>query len=450
MSDGTQPLLGLLDVRPSASSGFRHPAGLNHHAPRDPIMRRDRKRAIALRALDATMLINSRFSQANLNMTAAQIEQVQRVLDAAVVNPVVRKEYQEAYEKSIIGRVGNQFAFDPKLSRQADKVFEGMIAVSESDRHIRLNFRLMMMGNALTPTTDNPDEAKYLNTIPSILEQRGVWLRLGQPWVRNPNDYSSTSIDPRRFDVWLSLGYDGDTIPSKDGSLTREALLGTTAIGAGYYEAVHDGPVQRALKKEVRRLEGQIDAGLEEHDRLIKRKRDAFPGVAEVSDFFGGADLPPRSIWEHPNKLLTKALEVNVGGNVSFGQPFLLVAAIATRNNAQLLATYAEKSAAGAGAAVTILKVAKTAGQIAEAGLALTGIVGLARGATTVATGTAASSSVDAAAERVVARYIAKNPELAADLNKVRWVPGPKGTILGSTKGGHSSGIGTGGWHSGW
>jgi len=412
-------------------------------------MRRDRTRAIALRALDATRLINSRFSQANLTMTSAQIAQAQNVLDAAVVNPAVQKEYQAMYRKSIIGRVGSQFAFDAKISRQADRIAEGMIPVSESDRHIRLNFRLLLLGDALTPTTDNPDEAQYLKKVLATLEHRGVWLRLGQPWVRDPNQSASVSIDPRRFDVWLSLGYDGDTIPSRDGGLTRDALLGTTTIGAGYYSEVHDGPVQRGLQKEIRRLEGQIGAGVEEHARLIKRKADAAFGVAELSDLFGGADLPPRSIWEHPQRLLLKALEVKVGGNVNLSQPYLLVAAIATRNNAQLLATYAEKSAAGAGAAVSILQVAKTAGQIAEAGLALTGVVGLARGATAVATGTAATS-VDAAAQRVVARYIAKNPELAADLNKVRWVPGPKGTTLGGIKGGHSSGMGTGGWHSGW
>src|SRR5262249_22127022 len=111
----------------------------------------------------------------------------------------------------------------------------------------------------------------------------------------------------------------------------------------------------------------------------------------------------------------------------------------------QLLADYAEKSGAGAARAVTALKVLKTAGEVAEVGLAITGVVGLARGAVTVAGGgAAADASVDELAEKLVKQYAAKNPEVAADLDKVRWVPGPKGTVSGGVRPGPGSGVGTG------
>ncbi len=410
-------------------------------------MSRDRKRAIALRAADAPLTINARFSQANLNMTPRQLDQVQRVFDAAVVNPAVQREYQDMYKRSVIAQSGAVVNRDERIVRKAEKIAEELIAVSERDRRVRLRFELLITPDALVPRTDNPDEAAYLKTVLATLENQGVWLRVGQPYVRQPGE-SGWVLDPRKYDVWLSLGPDGDPIPSKDGSLTRDVLLGTTRLGAGYYSAVHDGPVQRALNKEIRRLSARIDDGIEEHNRLIKRKADAAFGVAEISDAFGRADLPSRSIWDFPQRLVMKALEAKVGGNVNLSQPYLVVAAIVTRNNARMLATYADKSSAGAGFVVTILEVAKTAGQVAEVGLALTGVGGLLRGGTSVATG-AAASSVDAAAERMLARYVAKNPEIASELGSIRWVQGPKGTVLGGVKGGHSSGAGTG-MHTGW
>jgi hypothetical protein len=223
-------------------------------------------------------------------------------------------------------------------------------------------------------------------------------------------------------------------------------LLGTTVLGATYYGAVDIGPVQTALKKQMDQLSSAIDIGRAEHSRLVMRKLDA-PVVSGISDTLGGADLPDQSIWDHPHKLLVKAIEMNIKGNISGALPYLVVGAIIARNNAQLLAEYAEDSAKGAGRAVTVLKVAKRAGQIAEVGLAVTGVGGLVRGTVSVAGGAAAAdASVDAAAERLVAKYVAQNPEIAADLNKVRWVPGPKGTVSGGVKPGTSSGAGTG-WH---
>lgn len=93
---------------------------------------------------------------------------------------------------------------------------------------------------------------------------------------------------------------------------------------------------------------------------------------------------------------------------------------------------------------ITVLKVAKTAGQVAEVGLAVTGVAGVVRGTVSVAGGASAGdAAVDAAAERMIAKHYAK---IMADLNKVKWVPQPKGSVAGGVKPGTSSGAGTG-WH---
>jgi len=217
-------------------------------------------------------------------------------------------------------------------------------------------------------------------------------------------------------------------------------------FGAGYYDAVHRGPTQRSLDRQIAILSAEMDSAIAEHHRLIMRKVKA-PIVSGISDFVGGADLPDRNIWDYPQKMLLKALDLNKGGNVFKSPGYLVAAAIATRNNANLLAQYADDSASGAGRVITVLKVAKTAGQVAEVGLAVTGVAGVVRGTVSVAGGAAAGdAAVDAAAERMIAKHYAKDAEIMADLNKVKWVPQPKGSVAGGVKPGTSSGAGTG-WH---
>ena len=168
---------------------------------------------------------------------------------------------------------------------------------------------------------------------------------------------------------------------------------------------------------------------------IWKIRHNAFPGVTAVSDALGGADFPDSSIWEYPHKMVIKAMDLNVDGNVRATQAYLVVAAIATRNSAQLLADYIDDMSEGIERAVAVLKVAKAAGEVAEVGLAVTTGVGLVRvGAKAVGTKVAVDKAkdkakdkaVDAAAEKLVGQMIAKDPSLATDLAKVRWVPGRK------------------------
>jgi hypothetical protein len=320
------------------------------------------------------------------------------------------------------------------------------IKAGESDHHIRLDYSRLLTADALKPATDNPDEAEYLGRVRNTLQNKGIWLRFDKQLVHDPEDPSRWIVDPRTFLAWLSVGYDGDAIPTNDGQLDREELLGTVLFGAGYYDAVHRGPTQRSLERQIAVLTVEMDFGIAEHHRLTMRKVKA-PIVSGISDFVGGADLPDRSIWDYPQKMLLKALDLNRGGNVFKSSPYLVIAAITTRNNANLLAQYADDSSTGAGRVITVLKVAKTAGQVAEVGLAITGVTGIVRGTVRVAGGAAAGdAAVDAAAERMIAKHYAKDAEIMSDLNKVKWVPQPKGSVAGGVKPGTSSGAGTG-WH---
>jgi len=407
-----------------------------------------RKRAIELKAADARELLRSALSVVLGHMTETQVEQIQRVLDAAVVDPVVEKEAQDLYRRSVTAQIGSQIMRDPAMVRRAERAMKGYIHVTEADKRICLDFKALLAPDALKATTDHPDEAAYLEKVGQILANKGVWLRIGPKLVRDPEDPSRHKIDPRAFNVWLSLGPVGDAIPTETGRLTREALLGTTMLGAGYYREVHQGGAQAALEKEVHRLERQIEDGSAQHQMIAKIRRDTVVGVVEASDTLGGADFPDQSIWDQPHKFLVRALELNVGGNIKGSQAFLVTAAILTRNAAGSLAAYIDESSTGAERAVSVLKVLRTAGEVAEAGLAVTGVVGLVRGGVAVAgeagAAGARAASVDAAAEKLVKRYVAENPAIAADLGRVRWVPGPRGSVGGGVKPGSSSGAGTG------
>jgi hypothetical protein len=405
----------------------------------------DRQRAIALKAADARTLLQKHLPYVLHVLTPAQLAQVQRVLDAEVVNPEVAKQANAVYRKSVTAQSGNLVVRDEKTVQRAYRIMATQIKASESDQHIRLDYKRLLTVDALKPVTDNPDEGEYMGRVRNTLESKGIWLRFDNALVRDPEDPSRWIVDPRTFRAWLSVGYDGDAIPTNDGQLDREELLGTVLFGAGYYDAVHRGPTQRSLERQIAILSAEMDSAIAEHNRLIMRKVKA-PIVSGISDFVGGADLPARSIWDYPQKMLIKALELNKGGNVFKSPGYLVAAAIATRNNANLLAQYADDSASGAGRMIAVLKVAKTAGQVAEVGLAVTGVTALVRGTVRVAGGAAGDAAVDAAAERMIAKHYAKDAEIMADLNKVKWVPQPKGSVAGGVKPGTSSGAGTG-WH---
>jgi hypothetical protein len=444
---GNRALAQLLQARPTGSSA-RSPVGAPTVQRRPSAAdRRRRRRASALKAADARALLEASLPFAMGHLDGGELDRMQRVLDAAVVNPAVRKEADDLYRRSVIAQSGSVVNRDPGMVRRADEMMENAVPVSEADKRIRLDFASLLSPDALTPRTDNPDEVAYLARVRATLAARGVWLRFEPKLVRDPDDPSRWIVDPRSFTAWLSMGPDGGAIPTETGEITRESLVGTTAIGAGYYERVDQGPTQSALDHEVKRLLGDIESGVEQHNMLAQIRRDAFPGVTEAADLLGGADFPDRSMWDQPHQLVLRAMEMNVGGNVSGSQAFLVAAAIVTRNAARLLAAYIDDTSSGAERAVKVLKVAKAAGEVAQAGLAIAGGVGLVRGAAGMA-GKAGAAAVagdaEAAGAELARRYAARNGLHAGELAEVEWVPQPRGSIGGGVKPGGSSGAGTG------
>lgn len=401
--------------------------------------RRRRDRATRLNAADARTVVGQTLPFVLARMSGGQLAQLQKVMDAAVVNPAVQAEAAAIDKKAIIAQSGNLVNRDPDLVEKAERLRErNLVGVSESDKRVQLDATALLSSDALTPRSDNPDEAAYLEQVASALATRGVWLRINQPWVKSPDDPGSWHPDPRVWECWLSLGPTGDTIPTRDGSLTREAVLGTSAVGAGYYRNVHQGPVATAMHNELNRLRREQDAGWAEHLYWLKARHAAGWFVTRTSDLLGGADFPDFDIWDGPHKLHLRAWDAWNSGSVAGAQAFLVLAAIATRNACQLVADFVEDTTNGAMRAVKILTVAKRAGQVAEVGLTLVGAGAVLRGGR--AAGAAAATEVDVAAGQFLKEYSKKAGLAAEEISSVRYVRQPKGSIGGGVKGGHSSG----------
>lgn len=410
-------------------------------------MSNSRKRAIALGAISVSTLLNSAgLSGVFAQLTANQVHQLQRYLDAAVIDPAVKSEANAVYQKGT-KVYGNLVYTDPATQHRVDRVMRDYITIDEFDDTVRLDLAKLLDPKALKPTTDNPDEAAYLESVRKRLERTGVWLRVAPKPVKDTGDQSRWINDGKHFDVWLSLGPRGDKIPAKDGRIDREALLSTRVIGADYWTKVDKGPVQRALDTQVTMLRSQIEDGMALHAEMAKIRREAGRIVTGASDLLGGADFPSYDIWEGPNKLVIDAMRMMNAGSTWGAGNLLIVAAVSVRNAANLLNRYIDKTTTGAERSVKVLKVARTAGKVAEVGILVVSGVGIVAGGAGAAGGGAAAAAdaeVDALAEKELAKYLARNPELEAELNSVKLVPGPKGTILGNVKGGHSAGLGKG------
>lgn len=403
-----------------------------------------RKRAIELGAVSLPYLLTTLgFSAVFVQLTAGQIDQLQRYLDAAVIDPAVKNQADAVYRQGT--KVYGQIVYtDPETKRRVEKVMHDYIALDQFDDTVRLDLSKVLDPKALAPTTDNPDEAEYLESVRKSLQRQGVWLRLAPKLVKDPDDRSRWINDGKHFEVWLSLGPRGDAIPTKAGRIDREALLSTQIIGANYWRKVDKGPVQSALDRQVQTLRSQIEDGMALHAEMAKIRREAAIGVVAVSDVLGGADFPSYDIWDGPNRLVVSAMNMmNAGSTWGAGQ-LLIVAAITVRNAANLLNTYIAKTTSGAERSVKVLKVARTAGKVAEVGLAITTGAAIFTGAGAATGAAAADAAVDAAAEKELAKYLARNPGLESELNSVRLVPGPRGTVLGNIKGGHSASFGEG------
>ncbi len=219
----------------------------------------DRKRAIALGAADAKTLLRRHLPYIASIIAPAQLAQVQKVLDAEVVNPEIAKQANEVYRRSVIAQSGSVVMRDERMVNRAYRIQATRITVSESDQHIRLDYRRLLTADALRPTTDNPDEADYLSRVHNTLESKGIWLRFDNQLVRDPEDPSRWIVDPRTFIAWLSVGYDGDAIPHQRRTARSGGIAGHPAVRRGLLRCRAPGPdpeIARPADRDVERGDG--------------------------------------------------------------------------------------------------------------------------------------------------------------------------------------------------
>ena len=395
------------------------------------------KKAEKLGAPDAEELIATVPKLARL-LSKGDVAKVQKVLDAAVLNPMYEEAYQKAMRDSVIARSGGLVLRDRTKERRARRILNKQIDITKNDLCTRVDHNRMLTANALAPQTDNPDEADYLVRVRQTLNQRGVWLRLGQPWE------AQQGRDPKLWEFWFSLGPNGDTIDTDDAMIDREELLDTTMLGAGYYNSVLTGQIQTKLDRAIERFDTEYDNGWALHTELMRNRQQSALGVAKIADVLGGAEFPSITIWERAHKLRIKARQANIGGNVLAAQVYLLVASLVVKYNATLLWDYFDKTIKGGDRAVTILKVVVAIGAVAEAVLMVVGAGHAIKAVRVAGTKALARESVDDLAERYVQHVCKKQGLSQAELRIPRAVRQPGATKLGGAKGGHNAGLGVG------
>lgn len=407
------------------------------------------RKARELGAPDVTELIATVPSLRRL-LSKGQVAQLQRVIDAEFLNPVYVKEFRKAIEASVIGRGGNLVAYDPKKKRRAYRILDRRIKVSERDAFVRLDHNKMLTADALTPRTNNPDEADYLVKVRSILSAKGVWLRLRRP-------LDTRRRDPTVWEFFFSLGPKGDLIETKDAMIDREELLAVTMLGAGYYRSVLTGPVQTKLSRAADRAHVFFQNTWDKHQELARNRREQ-PIAAFTADLIGGGSLPSQSIWNLPRKYQEKYRDALISGDVLKTQIYLLITLSLIEKNAQMLADYLARTIDGAETALAVFVVVEKIVETIETVMYVTGAgFGLkfarAGGKKLLKRAGRKSTQEMSYHDKLLIRelkMLQRKPDALmsnAEVNQLRTILQPKSNTLGTMKAGHSSGQGRG-FHS--
>ena len=395
-------------------------------------MGNDRKQAVEAGAVSlSSLLAKAGLSPLFNQLTAAQVQLLQNYLDAAAVDASIETETADLRNKGATNQDGNGTA-NPEAQRKIDRLRRDYVPISRLDDATRLNISKILDPKALSPITDNPDEAAYLKSVRAWLDDKGVWLRLDRVLVRDPDDPSQWIYDGKRFNVWLSFGPHGDAIPTKTGLIDRQALMATGVIGALYWKYVESGPILSWLQRNDKLVSMYIEDGLATQREMARNRTETMlPGVAQIADKIGGANFPDFSIWDAPIQLSAKSSEMKNKGR-TWGALLLMLAAIGmVRVNYDMLTAYTEKTVAGAAVALKIAKVTAAVSAIVFVGLALlpavaaggaAGAAGASGGA--VGAAGAGATSVEAQLGANMARYLGQYPEFARELAQVRVAPG--------------------------
>jgi hypothetical protein len=289
---------------------------------------RNRNKAKKLGALDAEELIATVPYLARL-LKKEQIAHFQKVLDAAVLNPMYQEQHRKALRNSVRAHAGKMVIYNEEKKDRAYKILHKRVKVAESDSYIRVDYNKMLTPDALQPRTNNPDEANYLAKVRHEVISKGIWLRLRQPW--------GSGRDPRKWAFSFTLGHNGDTIKTTDALIDRDELIRTVG---GYYNAVTKGPVMTELERQVSRLQLAHENGESLHQEHARIRGETSRIIVKSSDVMGGADFPSTRIWDLPFELRLKAMEAITERNVWKAKLFLAASAISVEANGKLLAEY--------------------------------------------------------------------------------------------------------------
>jgi hypothetical protein len=337
----------------------------------------ERKRANDLKATKARDLINATVPYVLNAMTEAQIDQVQRVLDAAAVNPWVERSaanvYRDASREKVIEVNDEKHSYlkyaDPRVESRVQHAKDWLIPVNKADKHIRLDYRKLLTSDALQPKTDNPDEAMYLLDVVDLLDARGVWFRFEPELVPDPEHAADWIPDTKMFDAWLTLGDGNDKFRSGAGQLNRDSVYDNMTLGALRYDRVWEGPVYKSLTKAIEHLQREVQAGQSRHLEIAHIRRTNKPGVTYVAEKRGGASYPDEDIWKPPWNLLLAARASLTDGKIARVNKLVILAAALTRNASKSLSDYIDAYISGGESTVRVLRVAKIAGEVAQAAL---------------------------------------------------------------------------------
>ena len=180
-----------------------------------------RQLAASLHAQDAATLLRSKLPYVLDALKPGDIAKIQKMLDAGVVDPVLRQQYAAATRKEIAREHAHGIyrdpseepvRFSPEMRRINDE--ENYIHGAQYGVDISVDYQKLLAPGALTPDSDHPAEGTFLQQIRQELDRNGVTLHIGPTGQQPPNDFALVLFGPGKR-----------VVNTDDGRLTTDNLL---------------------------------------------------------------------------------------------------------------------------------------------------------------------------------------------------------------------------------
>ncbi len=237
-----------------------------------------RQLAARLHAQDAATLLRSKLPYVLDALKPADIAKVQKMLDAGVVDPVLRQQYAAATRKEIAREHAHGIyrdpseepvRFSPEMRRINDE--ENYIHGAQYGVDVSVDYQKLLAPGALTPDSDHPAEGTFLQQIRQELDRNGVTLHIGPTGQQPPNDFAVALFGPG-----------GRVVNTDDGRLTTDNLLECWLRPiAGEYQALR-APVS---KPSIASPDGiWFGLGLGEGGTLFFGGKDSMVGIMYSPD----------------------------------------------------------------------------------------------------------------------------------------------------------------------